>query len=86
MKKSFPEILFFLKFCFVSLPSDSLQFQKQLMTKSEMRLGFKQSGVVSPSLSYFHVRNNISKAIIQDLTVQPALLFLLHWQVIVSRC
>ena len=29
---------------FVTLPSDSLQFQKKLMTKSETRFGFKPSG------------------------------------------
>ena len=34
-----------LKLClFVSLPSVSLQFQRQLMTKSETRLDFKSLG------------------------------------------
>ena len=36
---------FFLKSClFVTLPSDSLLFQKELMTKSDMRFGFKPLG------------------------------------------
>ena len=59
---------------FVSLPSDSWQIQKQLMTNSETHLGFKLLGnhyytqinrnlrtkkrVVSPSLSYLHDINN----------------------------
>ena len=39
MEKVFP------KSClFVTLPSDSLQFQKQLLTKSETRFGFKPLG------------------------------------------
>ena len=37
-EKSFSEIML------VSLLSDSLQFQKQLITKSETRLGFKPLG------------------------------------------
>ena len=36
MKIFFPEIMLF-----VSLPSDSLQFQKELMTKSKAGLDFK---------------------------------------------
>ena len=39
MKKVFPKSYFF-----VSLLSDSLQFQTQLITKSETRLGFKPLG------------------------------------------
>ena len=39
MKKVFQKSCFF-----VTLPSDSLQFQKQLMTKSETRFGFKRLG------------------------------------------
>ena len=39
MEKVFP------KSClFVTLPSESLQFQKQLMTQSETRFGFKSLG------------------------------------------
>ena len=39
MEKVFP------KSCvFVNLPSDPLQFQKQLMAKSETRFGFKPLG------------------------------------------
>ena len=43
LKKKIPKKL--LKLClFVSLPPVSLQFQRQLMTKSETRLDFKPLG------------------------------------------
>ena len=39
MEKVFPE-----SYLFVTLLSDFLQFQKQVMTKSETRFGFKPLG------------------------------------------
>ena len=49
MEKVFP------KSClFVTLPSDYLQFQKQLMTKSEMRIGFKPLG------NHYYIKRKIN--------------------------
>ena len=62
MKKTFPKSCFF-----VSLPSDSLQFQKHLMTKFEMCLGFKPEVLSKVNLNLFllsvHVAPNFVTAI-----------------------
>ena len=39
MEKVFPK-----SYLFVTLPSDSLQFQEQLMTKNKTHIGFKPLG------------------------------------------